>query len=105
MGLTAGDDFISYSLSFLSAVDWLKVLVLAKCKADKSEHHQDGSGHHHPMRILQFEEQAQHSSPSARTHALGETGEYPANHFAYLGVHPAVVTIFDSRPRLATASL
>jgi hypothetical protein len=40
VGLTAGDDFISYSLSFLSAVDWLKVLVLAKCKADKSEHHQ-----------------------------------------------------------------
>ena len=52
VGLTAGDDFISYSLSFLSAVDWLKVLVLAKCKADKSEHHQDGSGYHQPMRIL-----------------------------------------------------
>jgi len=26
--------------------------VLAKCKTDKSEHHQDGSGYHQPMRIL-----------------------------------------------------
>ena len=28
------------------------VLVLAKCETDKSEHHQDGSGYHQPMRIL-----------------------------------------------------
>ena len=30
----------------------LIVPVLAKCKTDKSEHHQDGSGYHQPMRIL-----------------------------------------------------
>jgi hypothetical protein len=26
--------------------------VLAKCKTDESEHHQDGSGYHQPMRIF-----------------------------------------------------
>src|SRR5260370_42124671 len=30
----------------------LNVPVLAKCKTEKSEHHQDGSGYHQPMRIL-----------------------------------------------------
>src|SRR6267142_4735540 len=27
-------------------------VVFMKCKADKSEHHQDGSSYHQPMRVL-----------------------------------------------------
>src|SRR6266851_4720803 len=27
-------------------------VVFVKCKAEKSEHHKDGSGYHQPMRIL-----------------------------------------------------
>jgi len=35
------------------------VLVLAKCKTDKSKRDQDGSAYHQPMRILQCGESAQ----------------------------------------------
>jgi hypothetical protein len=45
------------------------VLILAKCKTDESEHHQDGAGYHQPMWILYLGEHVQlrclTSSPSA----------------------------------------
>jgi hypothetical protein len=35
------------------------VPILAKCKTDKSEHHQDGACYHQPVGILQVGEDAQ----------------------------------------------
>ena len=43
---------ISVCLIFRRFLIELNVPVLAKCKANNSEHHQDGSGDHQPMRIL-----------------------------------------------------
>jgi hypothetical protein len=63
------------------------VPVLAKCKTDKSEHHQDGSGYHQPMGIFHRLEKRDHFRASAR----------PAN-VAGLGLSVAGVFNVESQP-------
>jgi hypothetical protein len=48
---SAGDSF-PLRLIFHRHLIGLNVLALAKCKTANSEHHQDDSGYHQPMRIL-----------------------------------------------------
>ena len=51
---------ISLGLHFRRVMIGLNdVLILAKCKTDKSKRDQDGSAYHQPMRILHCGESAQ----------------------------------------------
>jgi len=47
-------------LSFGRLMIGPNVSVLIECKPDEPKHDQDGSGHHHPMRVFPIEEQLEH---------------------------------------------
>src|SRR3984893_10405255 len=65
--------FASWAASASSSAAWIVTedvsrvsrlsVVFMKCKADKSEHHQDGSSHYQPMRIF-------HAAPPSRASFL-----------------------------------